>query len=274
MKVPREYYRRYLLGSAAATIALTAGCLGNGDEPEGDDDELEGAADAALETVTAGTEPGFPPFEMVEDGELVGFDVDLLEGALEESGAYELDGWEELEFGSLIPALNEGNIDVIAAAMTITEEREEQIAFSDPYYSAEQSVLVAADGTFQPESFADFDGQSVGAQSGTTGETIVEEELIESGAIDDGEYSSFDSYVLAVEDLERGILDAVVLDEPVGETFADDRDVEVAFVFETGEEFGLGVRQDDTELLEALNEGIAALEDAGTYDELVAEWFE
>ncbi|MHC3437098.1 transporter substrate-binding domain-containing protein [Natrialbaceae archaeon A-gly3] len=245
-------------GGGIAALALTAGFLQ-------DDEEVEG--------VVVGTEAGFPPFEMIEDGEIVGFDVDLTEAVLEEAEGYELEEWRDMEFGSLIPALQDGSIDLIAAAMTITEEREEEIAFSDPYFSADQSVLVAEDADFQPESFEDFDGQTVGSQVGTTGEGVVQEELIEEGRIDDADFSSYDSFVLAVEDLERGIVDAIVIDEPVGETFADDRDVEVAFVFETGEEFGLGVRQDEEELLEAVNEGLETIEEDSTYDELVSEWF-
>lgn len=246
-------------GGCVALALLTAGYL------QDDEDDAEG--------VVVGTEAGFPPFEMIEDGEIVGFDVDLTEAVLEEAEGYELEEWRDMEFGSLIPALQDGSIDLIAAAMTITEEREEQIAFSDPYFSADQSVLVAETAEFQPESLEDFDGQAVGAQVGTTGEGVVEEDLIEDGRIDDADYSSYDSYVLAVEDLERGIVDAIVIDEPVGETFADERDVEVAFVHETGEEFGLGVRQEDEDLLEAVNEGLEAIEEDSTYDELVSEWF-
>ena len=249
-------------GGGVALAVLAAGYL------EQDED-----ADDEAESVVVGTEAGFPPFEMIEDGEIVGFDVDLTEALIEEAEGYELEEWRDMEFGSLIPALQDGSIDLIAAAMTITDEREEEIAFSDPYFSADQSVLVAEDADFEPESFEEFDGQAVGAQVGTTGEGIVEEELIEAERIGEGDYSSYDSYVLAVEDLERGIVEAIVIDEPVGETFADDREVEVAFVFETGEEFGLGVRQEDEELREAINEGLETIEDESTLDDLVAEWF-
>lgn len=276
----RSYLR---LGGGTGLVLLAAGCLGqeeddgiedeNGDdEADADDDSDEnGATDA--EGIVVGTEAGFPPFEMIEDGEIVGFDIDLTEAVLEETDEYELEEWQDIAFDSLIPALQDGSIDVIAAAMTITEEREEQIAFTDPYFSADQSVLVAEDGGFQPDSFEDFDGNTVGAQVGTTGEGVVEDELIEAGHISDADYSSYDSYVLAVEDLERGIVDAIVIDDPVGETFADDRAVEVAFTHETGEEFGLGVRQDDDDLREAMNDGLASLEESSEYDDLVSEWF-
>ncbi|WP_254766233.1 basic amino acid ABC transporter substrate-binding protein [Salinilacihabitans rarus] len=245
----------------------------DGNETDGNETDGEDGGDGGDDMqIVAGTAPGFPPFEMTEDGDLVGFDVDLLEAVVEETD-YELTEWQEFDFDTLIQALQSGNIDVIAAAMTITEERQEQIAFSDPYYSADQSVLVAEGGDFQPGSLEDLDGRTVGAQSGTTGEEVVQNDLIDEGVIGEGDYTSYDNYVLAVEDLERGLIDAVILDQPVGQTFESNRDVEVAFTFETGEEYGFGVRQDDGDLQSALSEGIAAVEESGEYDEITEKWF-
>ncbi len=220
-----------------------------------------------------GTSPGFPPFEMKEGGDLVGFDIDLLEAVVEETDYTLADEWEEFEFDSLIPALGNENIDVIAAAMTISAEREETIAFSDPYYEANQSVLVREDASVGWSSLEDLSGTTVGAQAGTTGEGVVEDELVAGGVISQGDYNTYDNYVLAVEDLENGNIDAVVLDVPVAETFASERAVEVAFTYETGEEYGFGLRQGEGDLQSALNEGLAAVRDSGRYDELVEEWF-
>ncbi|SDR43657.1 basic amino acid ABC transporter substrate-binding protein [Natronobacterium texcoconense] len=272
--------RSYLkaTGAGIAGISLTgfAGCLEDADDGDDDDetgaDDDDGAGDDENEIV-AGTAPGFEPFEMVIDGELVGFDIDLLEAVVDET-EYELADWQEIEFDGLIPSLENENIDVIAAAMTITEDRQETIAFSDPYYSADQTVLVQEGGDVQPDELEDLEGHNVGAQSGTTGEGIVEDELIAEGLIDDGDYDSYDNYVLAVEELERGTLDAIVIDEPVAESFAADRDVEIAFTFETGEEYGFGVRQEDDDLQQALSEGIEAVQESSEYDEITQEWFD
>ncbi|TYL39650.1 basic amino acid ABC transporter substrate-binding protein [Natronococcus pandeyae] len=264
--------RGYLQWTGAAGVAATAGLAGcledaeNGDDDSSADDDA-GAGDEDDNVIVPGTAPGFEPFQMNVDGELVGFDIDLLEAVVAETD-YELGDWEELEFDSLQPALENGNIDVIAAAMTITEERQESIAFSEPYYSADQSVLVQTGGDVQAEELEDLEGLEVGAQSGTTGEGIVDEEL--GDAVD---YTSYDNYVLAVEELERGTLDAIVIDEPVGDSFAGDRDVEVAFTFETGEEYGFAIRQGEEEIQDALSEGIEAVEESGEYDEITQEWF-
>ncbi len=259
--MPTPNRRTYLKAIGTVTVAGgLAGCSSSTDE-------------GPLTAVVPGTAPGFAPFEMVEDGELVGFDIDLL-GAVAAEGGIELEGWQQFEFSSLIPALQDGNIDVIAAGMTITESRQQQVAFSDPYYSSDQSVLVQSGGDFQPTALSDLEGQTVGAQTGTTGENVVNNQLIDQGIVTEGQYESFGNYVLAVEELERGNIDAIVIDEPVAQTFVANRDVEIAFVHETGEQYGFAVRQDEEELRSALNDGLAAVEEAGRIEELTTKWFQ
>lgn len=255
--------RSYLRTVGATGVGVTlAGCLGQFGGGNGDDD-----------TIVPGTAPGFPPFEFFDEDEtLVGFDIDLLDAVVAET-AYTLGDWQEFEFDSLIPALTAENIDVIAAAMTITEDRAETIAFSDPYYSSDQSIVVREGEADQYTELSDLSAIVVGAQSGTTGEGVVQDELIDGGDLDEGDYRAFDNYVLAVQALENGDVDAVVIDQPVGETFAGQRSVEVAFIYETGEEFGFGLRQDDDDLQATLNEGLAAVREESRYEEITNTWF-
>lgn len=262
--------RAYLkaAGSVGIPVAI-AGCLGgNGDGGDGGD---EGTPTPTQ--VTAGTAPGFPPFEFKDKGELKGFDVDLTEAVLAEAEGFSHEGWKEFEFDALSPALTSEKIDIIAAAMTITEERDETIDFSDPYFSSDQSVLVREDGDFNPSSLDDLSGHPVGAQKGTTGEDVVQKQLIEEGKLAEDNYKAYESYPLAVSDLENGNIDAVVIDQPVGETFAANRAVTVAFVYETGEQFGFGMRENDDDLQEAVNAGLAAVEESGKYEEITKTWF-
>jgi len=250
--------RAYLttVGAAGAT-ALVAGCTTD-------------SSSSDQETLIPGTAPGFAPFEYKDGGELVGFDVDLLDAVADEAG-YELAEWTELDFGSLIGSLTGGDIDIIAAGMTITDERAEQIAFSDPYFESNQSVLVQAGGSFQPESEADLSGNRIAAQSGTTGQGEVER-MIDEGTLSEDNFRQFDNYPLAINALESGDVDAVVADVPVAENFAGSRNVEIAFTIQTDEEFGFGMRQDD-DRVEEINEGLSTVQDSGTYDELVSEYF-
>jgi len=269
--------RAYLATVGAVGVTGVAGCTGdnggNGDggSDGGNDDGDGGSDDDGDQVIVPGTASGFPPFEYTEDGELVGFDVELAETVIDRAG-YEMGDWVDIEFDSLIPSLTNEDIDLVAAAMTITEERAEQIAFSDPYYESNQAVLVADGSDFDPDEESDLEGRVVGAQSGTTGEGEVER-LIEEGVVDDGDYRQYDNYTLAVQDLENGNVDAIVVDIPVAENFADGREVSIAFVIETGEEFGLGMRQEDDRIGD-INDALAEVQDDGTYDELVETYFE
>lgn len=235
---------------------------------------LAGCLGDDTDTIIPGTASGFPPFEFYESDaqdELVGFDIDLAEAVIEEAG-YEVGDWSDIEFDTLTTSLQQEEIDLIAAAMTITDERDESIDFSDPYYEADQAILVRENG-FDPQSFEDMEGIGVAAQSGTTGESLVESELIDTGLIDEADYRGLDNYTLAITDLENGAVDAVVVDLPVAQQFADTRDVRIAFIHETGEQFGFGMREGD-DRIEDINEALGTLMDDGTYDELVQEWFE
>lgn len=270
--------RSYLKAVGASGAAFgVAGCVstGNGDGGgNGGQGQGTGNGESGTTTIVAGTAPGFPPFEMKNDqNELVGFDVDLLEAVVKQADGYELKNWNEFEFSSLIPALRNDRIDVIAAAMTINEERKQTISFTNPYYNADQSVLVRADGDFSPSQLSDLSGHVVGAQEGTTGAGVVKDELIKKGELKESNFKTYGSYVLAVEDLENGNIDAIVLDKPVAQTFADQRQVEVAFTHQTGERYGFGVRKKDDDLRKALNQGLQAVRQNGTYDELRKKWF-
>ncbi|QCJ46367.1 basic amino acid ABC transporter substrate-binding protein [Haloprofundus sp. MHR1] len=283
--VSRRTYLKLAGASSVAGLTVTAGCTvdtggdgengggsDGGDDGSGNDTGTDGG-DGGNTEIVPGTAPGFPPFEFKdEQGELVGFDIDLLEAVVEETD-YTLADWEEFEFDSLIPALQNDRIDVIAAAMTITEDRQETIAFSDPYYNADQSILVAGGSDFDPQSLDDLAGQTVGAQEGTTGAGVVESELVEPGDVDQSNFRTYGNYVLAVQDLENGNVDALVIDQPVAQTFADQRDVEIAFVYETGERYGFGLRQNESDVQSALNEGLQAVRDSGQYEEIRNEWF-
>ncbi|QLC32963.1 transporter substrate-binding domain-containing protein [Halarchaeum sp. CBA1220] len=269
--------RSYLKALGASGAALTlAGCTSNGG---GDGSTTTGSTTTGSTTsgtqqtqIVAGTAPGFQPFEMIQDGELVGFDIDLLEAVVEQADGYTLQGWEQYEFGSLIQALTTDKIDTIAAGMTITEKRKESIGFTNPYWDANQALLVREGSSFQPQSLKDLAGHKVGAQSGTTGEGLIQD-LIDEGTLAESNYNAYPKYPLAVSDLENGNIDAVVIDTPVAETFVDSRDVVVSATVDTGEQYGFGVRQNDGDLESALNGGLEAVRDNGTYADLTEKWF-
>jgi polar amino acid transport system substrate-binding protein len=223
---------------------------------------------ALAETYVVGTSAGFPPFEYVENGEIVGFDMDLMKAIGEEMG-FDVE-FKDIAFDSLIPALKTGNLDVIAAGMTITDEREKVVDFSESYYSADQSIIVREDD--DKGLTVIFGNNDVGLQTGTTGDLWVTEKLEETGILT-GNIKRFDTFVLAVNDLVNKNLNAVVIDSPVAARFADLRPVKIVGIIVTGENYGLAVNDGNTELLSKLNEGLKRVKASGKMDELIDKYF-
>ncbi len=204
--------------------------------------------------LVVGTSPDFPPFEYVaSNGSIVGIDIELVKHLAKMMG-YNGIKIVSIDFDGLIPALTNGKIDVIAAGMTITEERKKVVAFTIPYWSADQAILVTKNSNFKPKDLSDLKGKVVAVQSGTTGESLVDDFINKTGAkITVKRYSSF---VLAVRDLLNGRVDAVIVDSPVAKLFTQKYGVEIATTINTGEHYGLAVRKDNTQLLNTLNEAL------------------
>ena len=216
-----------------------------------------------------GTNASFPPFEYVEDGEIVGFDIDLVKEIAELQG-FEVE-FRDISFDSLIPGLASGSLDIVAAGMTITDKRKEVVAFSDPYYSANQSVLVNKDS--KEDLTVLFGDNDVGVQTGTTGDTWVRKNLIEDEILT-GEIRNYDSYVFVIRDLSNQNIDAAVLDKPVAETYSKNNPVKVVAEVITGEEYGIAVGKNNQKLQEEINKGLAKVKENGTMDKLIEKYFE
>ena len=222
--------------------------------------------------IIVGTSADFPPFEYVnEEGAYVGFDVEMITKILEDAG-YTVEV-KDISFDSLIPSLENGKIDVVAAAMTITEEREEQIDFSNPYYEADQSVLTKIGSDLELDTYQDLQNYTVGSQTGSTGAAWVEENLVDDGNMSEDDFKRYETYTLAVLDLVNENIDAVVLDKPVAESHVKNQNVEIAMTIITEESYGLGVKQGNTELLEKINSGLATLMDSDYWDTLILKYF-
>lgn len=259
-QVSRRAYLKTVGGISVAGFASTAGCIGG----------LGGSGSSM--TIVPGTAPGFPPFEMKQGGKIVGFDIDLLSAVVANTD-YELESWKGFEFSSLIPALKNDKITVIAAAMTINDKRDQTIDFTNSYYSADQAILVRKGASFSPSKLSALSGRAVGVQEGTTGASVVEKQLVKAGKLKQSNFKTYGNYVLAVEDLVNGNLGAVVLDTPVARTFVDRRSVSIASVHKTGEKYGFGVRTDANDLTKALNQGLKQVRNSGKYKKIRDKWF-
>ena len=257
-------------GSASATATATEDTT-----TEAAATEDGTAATGDVQTVNEGTltvcsEIPYPPFEFEDPdtGEFTGFDIDLMQAIADDMGL-DLEvintGFEGLESGATLAA---GQCDVAASAMTINDTREENLDFSDPYYDADQSLLVPADSDIS--SLEDLSGMTIGVQAETTGADYARE-----NAPDDATLTEFSSGADAITALQAGQVDAVLQDlGPNAEAATNDDSLEVATVFQTDESYGFAVAEEGSEaLLEAINSSLSSLREDGTYDEIFDQYF-
>lgn len=268
--------RLWLLALVAALALLVVACGDEAaddetaDETEDDteDDAEEPAGDLELAEegqILVGSDLEFAPFESIEDGEPVGFDIDLFDEIADRLGL-EIE-YQDASFDTIFTQLAAGDFDAIISAITITEEREETISFTDPYFAANQGLVVATGSDIA--GVDDLADQAVGAQAGTTGLDYANENFTESDIVE------FDSYPAAFTALEGDQVDAVLADLPVAAEHTDDSDaLEIAEEVDTEELYGIGVPQESTNLRDAISEQINDIIEDGTYEEIYSEWFE
>jgi polar amino acid transport system substrate-binding protein len=223
-----------------------------------------------------GIDAAFPPFSYIdEDGDAAGFDVEVVQWIAGEMG-FEVKV-VPVDWDAIIPTLKIGNIDMIASGMTITQKRLEQVDFTDPYWSIDLAVIVQEGVDEEGEPFPQFNifsavaaGRTIGVQRGTTSQTWIEENLIDEGVA--VKLKLYDSFLLAVEDLLIGRVDAAVMDEPTARSAIANRDATIVGTINTGEIYGYAVRKGDKELLSLLNEGLKRIKASDEWDRLVEEW--
>lgn len=225
------------------------------------------APGAGLGTVTIGTNAEYPPFEMVDEGgNIVGFDIELMDAISEEAG-FEVE-YVNTRWDGIFVALAAGEFDAVISAATITPERAETVDFSDPYFNAGQTIAVRADesGISGPDDLA---GKQVGVQIGTTGDIWLTEET-------NAEVVRFDENTLAFQALANGDVDAAVADGPTAAEIVKanpEMGLTVLPGVYTDEEYGVAVNKDKPEVLEAINAGLAAVRESGKYDEIWQKYF-
>ncbi|PSQ51040.1 basic amino acid ABC transporter substrate-binding protein [Halobacteriales archaeon SW_6_65_15] len=262
--------RSFVKGSAGMVGGLAIGGVA-----VGQDDEL----------IRIGSDIPYKPFEYRnEQGALVGFDVDIAEAVFAEQMDREYE-FVQTGFDTIIPSLINGNFRIIMSAMTINDQRAEQVDFSDPYFVAFQTVAILEGSDVQ--SLEDLRGQTVAVQKGTTGEAAAQElqEQFDSELTID----SYDQIPGAFSALLNAQAVAVINDNAVNLQYVEDRDNivmlegegEAAEQFEnappyltlTVERYGIAFRQDDDEFREQVNEALAAVIESGTYEEIYSEYF-
>lgn len=282
----RKLFIPLLLLVIAATLVV-AGC-GDDDDSSSDAGSTTAAATAASTAdlglkedgvLLVGSDIPYAPFEYTEPGsdEVIGFDVDVVTAVAERMGITDVQ-FQKQSFDTIFIATKQGRFDMAASSITITPEREEVVSFSDPYFSANQSIMIRADeddpaltglsgDLTRQEALDALAGQKIGVQRGTTGADLALE-------APDAEVSQFQLVDDAFNALAQGRVDAVVNDFAISADAAKAKpQLEVVAQIVTDESYGFAFPQESTALLEAFNAGLAEIKADGTYDQIYEEWF-
>ena len=263
---------RTLVAGAGLVLAATlTGCgsdSGTGGSAGGSD---SGTGGSDLQTIEAGSlkvcsDIPYKPFDILEGDTFTGFDGDLVNEiatGLDLELQVQDSGFDGLQSGL---ALNSNQCDLVASAMTITDERKQKLDFTEGYYDSEQSLLVPTGSDIA--SIDDLAGKRVGVQQGTTGKSYTE-----SNAPSDAEIISLPSDAEMFNAIKAGQVDALLQDLPVNLAHTQDGDFEIVEKYDTGEQYGFAVKKGNTTLLDAVNEQLQTLRDDGTYDEIYNKYF-
>ena len=269
--------RNFVATLGIAGTALLAGCNGSGeaaqttDDAKTTDDATEEASYTLVKegVLTNVAELGFAPFEYIdEDGVTVGFDVDLSNAIAEKLGLT-CEWLPNQAFDTLVPTIAQGGkADISIAGMTIDDTRLEEVDFSDPYLNSNQGIVALA-GSGETSETLDAEGVQVACQTGTTGNSWIEENLPNATCVPLADVTA------GMMGVSTGLYKAMVIDLPVAQNMIAESfsDLEVVEEIPTGEQYGIAVSYDNPGLKDAINDALAQIEEDGTMDEIKQKWF-
>lgn len=222
-----------------------------------------------------GTNAEFPPFEYMNDKKQPeGFDIAMIKEIGKRMGKkVEI---QNMEFKSLIGAMESGSINTIIAGMTKTKDRQKSVDFSDSYYTTNQAMILNKDSKITK--LAQLKGKKVGVQEGTTGDIIASGEKFgeKNKVIVKTDVKRYKKGVDAVMDLKNGAIDAVVIDEKTAQKFVENNAKKLKLVIDSAgsEYYCIALTKGNTAYKEEINKQIKAIKKDGTYDKLKAKYID
>ncbi len=276
--------KKILAMTMALAMMLSLAACGKKDEPSvsgststsnGSSVSTSASNGADFTTVTAGkltmsTNASFPPYEMVaDDGSFEGIDVEVA-GAIAEKLGLELQV-DDMGFDAALQAAQTGKSDMVMAGVTITEERQAVMDFSDSYANGVQVVIVKEDSSIQTvDDLAN--ANMIGCQMGTTG-YIYCSDTPDNGGYGEDHVTPYDDGAAAVQALVNGQVDAVVIDNmPAQEYVAANPGLKILDTEFANEDYAIGVAKGNTALLDAINGALAELKADGTLQSIVDKY--
>lgn len=254
-----------MLSMVLAGSMLLTGCGGSktaDSSSDAQDSTTSTSADGG--TLRMGTNATFPPYEFVgDDGNVQGIDADIAAAVADKLGMkLEI---TDMEFDSLIPALQSDTIDMALAGMTVMPERQESVDFSDSYAKGVQ-VIIVKDGS-DIASPDDLEGKSIGVQTGTTGDIYCTDDYGQENV------KQFNNGPLAVAALVNGQIDCVVIDqEPAKNYVAANSGLKILDTAYADEDYAIAIKKGNTELLDKVNGALKELQDDGTVQSIVDKY--
>ena len=254
-----------------ACLAL-AGCGGNSASSSAASDASSDAATAEYKLiepgkVIVGSDLDYKPMEYRDGDKATGFGVAMMNEIANRLGL-ECEFLPPQNFDTLITQVaSAAKMDIAVSSITITDERAETVAFSNPYYDSNLAVVVAKDSELQ--SIDDLSNAIVGVQQGTSGEDWVKENA------PDAELAPFTGITEVMAALRTGKVTAAVYDQPVAENLVANEfkdDAKVLDIIATGEQYGIAINKDNTKLVEDINKVLAEMQADGTIDKLKEQY--
>lgn len=245
-------------------IAVLSGCQAS----SGQDDSWEKVKQKGK--FVLGLDEGFPPMGFAdENGELVGFDIDVAREVCARLGielVLQPINWDAKE-----QELNTGNIDCIWNGFTITEERKKNILFTEPYMNNRQVIVVKEDAPYN--TLEDLKGKKLGLQSQSSAQDALDSHEDFKASL--GEVVLFDTNTIAIMDLEKGGIDALLVDEIVIRYYMQTKSAEFKILDKelSHEEYGIGFRKNDRQLMLKIQDTLKEMAKDGTLAEISKKWF-
>jgi len=215
-------------------------------------------------TLTIGSDIPYPPFEQGSPPDYTGFDVDLMDAIAQKLNLQPK--WVDTAFGTIFADQQAGKFDIVASSTTITPARAQKVTFSDPYFNADQSLMVQKGSSLQ--STSDITSSTrIGVQQGTTGADYATNKT-------DAQVQSYPEIGNAFNALQAGQVDGVINDFAVS-AFALKQYPQLAVVqtIKTGEQYGFPMQQQNKALQDAVNGALKSVIADGTYQKIYEQWF-
>ena len=213
------------------------------------------------DTLIMGTNAAFPPYEYVnDDGDIVGIDAEIAAAVAQKLGKkLEI---KDMEFESLLTAVQSGSIDFALAGMTVDPKRQESVNFSDTYATGVQVIIVSENSPITKVD--DLTGKKIGVQSGTTGDSYCTSDYGQDAV------KQYNNGALAVAALKNGQVDCVVIDnEPAKNYVKTNKGLKILETEYVKEDYAAAISKDNDELLNDFNEALAELKADGTIDKII-----